>query len=64
MFAFCVDLWIIWDSQDESWANFSLGAMKYNSNPEKLQKAIRSVYEIATSQIDIPGIEVNVIEGK
>jgi len=46
------------NSEDESWANFSLGAMYYNKSPSKLQTAIRTIFEMATSQIEIPGVEV------
>lgn len=41
-----------------SWADFSLSVLRYNSNPEILQRAIRSVYNHATSKIQIPGTEV------
>jgi len=41
-----------------SWADPSLGALGYNSNPAKLQSAIRQVFIHATSQIKLDGVEV------
>lgn len=41
-----------------SWADGALGCMCYNSNPSKLQSAIRAVFRLATSRISIPGTEV------
>lgn len=53
-----------------SWAGPALGALKYNSDPGKLQLLIRRAFEEATCRIRIPGSEVipvplfNVLDGK
>eukprot|EP00928_Gymnodinium_smaydae_P071299 TRINITY_DN54925_c0_g1_i1.p1 TRINITY_DN54925_c0_g1~~TRINITY_DN54925_c0_g1_i1.p1 ORF type:complete len:342 (+),score=71.04 TRINITY_DN54925_c0_g1_i1:36-1061(+) len=53
-----------------SWADCALSCMCYGCNPGKLQAAIRKVYELGTSQIRIPGVEVvgfplfEVLDGK
>eukprot|EP00804_Cyclotella_cryptica_P015462 CCRYP_008051-RA/>CCRYP_008051-RA protein AED:0.11 eAED:0.11 QI:843/1/1/1/1/0.8/5/188/146 len=41
-----------------SWANASLGALGYNTNPGKIQLLIRKFFEEATSHIRISGTEV------
>lgn len=41
-----------------SWADSSLSALGYNSNPAKLQALIRLMFEKATKEIRIPGTEV------
>ena len=41
-----------------SWADAALSAMCYNSDPGKLQCAIRQIFRHATSKIRIPGVEV------
>jgi hypothetical protein len=41
-----------------SWAENVLGVLGYNSNPGKLQEAIRQIFRLATQQIKIPGTEV------
>ncbi|KAI9708216.1 MAG: hypothetical protein M1820_004170 [Bogoriella megaspora] len=41
-------------SNQESWADLSLGLLGYNRHPEQLQSAIKRIYEIATKQIQIP----------
>ena len=46
------------DSRSSSWANGTLGALGYNSNPSKLQQVIKLGYKEATSRINIPGVEV------
>jgi hypothetical protein len=46
------------EAQAPSWAGRSLEALRYNSDPAKLQLMIRTVFEQATSQIRIPGTEV------
>ncbi len=54
----------------ESWANTALGSLGYNTSPEKLQAAIKYVFENATSQIQIPGVDIlpfplfRVLDGK
>jgi len=53
-----------------SWANRSLNALGYNSNPTKLQAVIKKSFEEATSNIHIKGSEVipvplyHVLDGK
>eukprot|EP00051_Salpingoeca_urceolata_P018573 m.261845 g.261845 ORF g.261845 m.261845 type:complete len:341 (-) comp19225_c1_seq35:240-1262(-) len=42
----------------DSWAGAALSCLRYNTNPDKLQLAIRKVFELATSNISIPGTEV------
>ena len=41
-----------------SWANGALGALGYNSHPQKVQLLIRKMFEEATSRISIAGSEV------
>ena len=41
-----------------SWADCFLAAMGYNCAPWRLQAAIRKVFELATSRIRIPGVDV------
>lgn len=41
-----------------SWADKTLGALNYDSNPEKLQTAIKQIFIHATMKINIPGSEV------
>uniref|UniRef100_A0A0G4FG23 Uncharacterized protein n=1 Tax=Chromera velia CCMP2878 TaxID=1169474 RepID=A0A0G4FG23_9ALVE len=41
-----------------SWADATLSALGYNTNPRKLQTIIRKVFELATSQIRLKGTEV------
>ena len=41
-----------------SWADRTLGFLGYNSNPAKLQAAIRLIFTHATSKIEIPGSKV------
>lgn len=41
-----------------SWADATLGALGYNSNPEKLQALIDVLFRDATSKISIPGTKV------
>lgn len=41
-----------------SWADTVLGYLGYNSNPMKLQTIIRHIYNAATTQIQIPGVQV------
>lgn len=53
-----------------SWAETVLRLLGYNSNPAKLQEAIRQIFRLATQQIKIPGTEViavplfQVLDGK
>ncbi|KAF2790569.1 hypothetical protein K505DRAFT_327492 [Melanomma pulvis-pyrius CBS 109.77] len=59
-----------WAPGQTSWANAQLKALRYDSYPEKLQMAIRQMYEIATKSIRIEGTEVlpcalfEVLDGK
>ena len=41
-----------------SWADCFLAAMCYDCVPSRLQSAIKKVFELATSRIRIPGVEV------
>ncbi|KAJ3495460.1 hypothetical protein NLG97_g3380 [Lecanicillium saksenae] len=41
-----------------SWADKALGALGYNKQPEKLQAAIKQMYEQATRNIQIEGVPV------
>jgi len=41
-----------------SWANLSLSAMRYGSHPEKVQSAIRHLFEEGTCNIEIDGVEI------
>lgn len=41
-----------------SWANKTLGALGYNSNPAKLQEAIKQIYHHAIQKINIQGINI------
>merc|ERR1711879_942062 len=58
------------EAQTGSWADTSLGHLKYDNNPEQLQLCIRKMYELATAQVEIPGVEVvpcplfQVLDGK
>ena len=45
-------------SKQESWADLPLKLMGYNRFPGQLQTAIRTMYELATKQIQIPGVLV------
>eukprot|EP00435_Cladocopium_sp_Y103_P026180 s913_g6.t1 len=53
-----------------SWADGTLKALGYDTNPEKLQTVMRQVYSLAVSGIRIPGTEVvtlplyEVLDGK
>lgn len=40
-----------------SWADRTLSALGYNRNPAKLQLVIRKIFQLATSQIKIDGVE-------
>jgi len=54
----------------KSWANRSLKALGYNTNPAKLQAVVKKSFEVATSHIKISGSQVipvplfNVLDGK
>lgn len=41
-----------------SWADKILGYLGYNSNPEKLQEAIKQIYNRAISNIKIDGVQI------
>lgn len=42
-----------------SWADMALGMLNYNARPAVLQAAIRRIFELATSRIDLgPGVRV------
>ncbi|KAL5116493.1 hypothetical protein ACEQ8H_005614 [Pleosporales sp. CAS-2024a] len=44
--------------KQKSWANLQLKALGYNWYPGQLQTAIRAMYDIATKEIKVEGIEV------
>mmetsp|Transcript_74138 Transcript_74138/g.241083 ORF Transcript_74138/g.241083 Transcript_74138/m.241083 type:complete len:243 (-) Transcript_74138:66-794(-) len=46
------------DVNGEGWADTALSALKYNSEPARLQGAISAVFEHAVSKIKIEGTEV------
>jgi len=54
----------------KSWADRNLTALGYNSDPEKLQAAIRTLYNIATKEIKVEGTQIvpcalhEVLDGK
>ncbi|KAF2029660.1 hypothetical protein EK21DRAFT_67257 [Setomelanomma holmii] len=56
--------------EQKSWAEMQLKALGYNSYPSQLQAAIRAMFEIATTKIQIAGTEVvpcalhEVLDGK
>jgi hypothetical protein len=43
---------------EKSWADAQLKALKYDSTPQKLQAAIRSMYKEATAKIEVDGVKV------
>ena len=55
---------------NNSWADKTLGYLGYNTNPEKLQAAIKQIFHYATSKIKIRGSKVipvpmfNILDGK
>jgi hypothetical protein len=57
-------------SAEKSWADTQLKALKYDTQPQKLQAAIRTIYSQATQKITIPGTQVihlplfDVLDGK
>merc|ERR1712048_268807 len=58
------------ERETESWCNTSLSQLSYNTSPALLQSAIRSMYDLATSDIELPGTTVipvplfEVLDGK
>lgn len=57
-------------SAEKSWADAQLRALKYDSQPEKLQAAIKTMYAQATMKINVKGTQVvplplcEVLDGK
>lgn len=47
--------------EGSGWADTSLGALRYDSDPEKLQLVIKEIFARATEQIQIEGVEVNAV---
>jgi hypothetical protein len=45
-------------STQQSWADTPLSALRYNSDPARLQTAIKQMYQLATSKIQIEGVQV------
>lgn len=54
----CMIYYPLVSSTEASWADRVLDALNYGKHPEKLQLAIRLVFELATKRIRIPGTEV------
>jgi hypothetical protein len=58
------------NSSAGGWASKALGLMGYNAFPGKLQAVIRKLYELATTEVEIPGAKVipvplyNALDGK
>lgn len=57
-------------ANEKSWADTQLKALKYDTQPQKLQAAIRTIYSQATQKIIVPGTQViplplfDVLDGK
>lgn len=49
------------EMQTGSWADKTLGALGYSSDPSKLQLVIRTIFKMATNQISLPGIQVTAV---
>ena len=49
------------EARTDSWADMTLSALGYQSNPAKLQSLIRLIFERATKQIRIPGVHVEAV---
>jgi hypothetical protein len=49
------------ETPGNSWAETVLRIMGYNSNPAKLQEAIRQIFRLATQTIHIPGVTVQAV---
>lgn len=45
------------DTTQDSWADFSLRMLRYNSNPAKLQAAIRFIFKAATCHVRVQGVQ-------
>lgn len=57
----CIIVCMIYFPQEEfvnSWANTALSALRYQSDPSKLQTAIREIYQRGTRDIAIEGVEM------
>ncbi|CAD7922892.1 unnamed protein product [Amoebophrya sp. A120] len=54
----CMLYFLNTDSNQASWANGTLGILKYNSQPEILQGFIRYVFHHGTKNVKIPGVTV------
>lgn len=57
-------------AKQKSWADIPLRVLGYNRSPQRLQAAIKQMYELATKQIRVPGVDIipfalfDVIDGK
>lgn len=51
-------LYYLDESPSGGWADQVLGMLGYDRNPAKLQAVIKRVFQLATSKIKIPGVEV------
>eukprot|EP00919_Chromeraceae_sp_WS-2016_P057661 GHVR01136673.1.p1 GENE.GHVR01136673.1~~GHVR01136673.1.p1 ORF type:complete len:366 (+),score=75.28 GHVR01136673.1:28-1125(+) len=58
------------EMKSSSWAEAALSLLGYNNNPNKLQLMIKKVFELATTEIEIEGVDVigvplfSVMDGK
>ena len=58
------------EREGDSWAEFPLSTLGYNTNPSKLQGLIKKIYRDAISRIRLPGTKVvpialyDVLDGK
>jgi len=46
------------EANAESWAGHVLELMGYNAQPGKVQWLIKTLFEVATSKIEVPGVPV------
>merc|ERR1712196_315394 len=51
-------LYFLDEAPADSWASFALNHLEYNTRPQKLQAAMRTIFAKATSRIQIEGTEV------
>lgn len=51
-------LYFVDETRSNSWADLALNCMKYDTHPEKLKGFIRKLFELATQNIQLYGIEV------
>jgi len=51
-------LYYLDESPSGGWADHVLGLLGYDKNPAKLQAVIKRVFQLGTSKIQLPGVEV------